>query len=80
MCRTYPVARNQLNRLRVEQAWFGRRHARPPIRIETLEVLIRGHRFDNPKKSPRLNRRLVWWRRRELNPGPKIVSALRLHV
>jgi len=50
------------------------------LRIGTLEGCIRGRQFDTSKKSPRVNRRLVWWRRGELNPCPKIVNASDLHV
>jgi hypothetical protein len=42
--------------------------------------LSAGVNLDKSKKSPRVNPSLVWWRRGELNPCPKIVSALRLHV
>jgi len=34
-------------------------------------------RFDRMR---RIKQRLVWWRRRELNPGPKTFSTTDLHV
>ena len=39
-----------------------------------------GLHHENAMKSRRHARRAVWWRRRELNPGPKTVSATDLHV
>lgn len=42
--------------------------------LEVFYPVARNHHMAPGRASS------VWWRRRELNPGPKIVSALRLHV
>ena len=54
-----------IHRLGLESAWEQTREA--------------GSRwpFD---RGQRQARSAVWWRRRELNPGPKIVNAPHLHV
>ena len=43
-------------------------------------VLSAGIHHDKAMKSRRHARSAVWWRRRELNPGPKTVSTTDLHV
>ncbi len=43
-------------------------------------VLSAGIHHDKAMKSRRHARSAVWWRRRELNPGPKTFSTTDLHV
>ena len=46
----------------------------------SVRVLSAGIHHDNAMKSRRYARSAVWWRRRELNPGPKTFSTTDLHV
>ena len=51
------------------------------LRDKPLRCLSAGLNYDYADKEASGTHEVrVWWRRRELNPGPKTVSALRLHV
>jgi len=49
-------------------------------RRESVEERVACHEQAGKALGQELSRRVEWWRRRELNPGPRTFSATALHV
>ena len=57
-----------------------RRAGHHSTRRESVEERVACHEQAGKALGQELSRRVEWWRRRELNPGPRTFSATALHV